>query len=200
MRSIQMCFVGDSFVVGVGDEQALGWVGRVMSAVHNRMVDRTAYNLGVRRDTSGDVRARWQREVNARLKSDALLRLCFSFGANDCADNGHGKPRIPMAETIANTEAVLAAAMKMASVVMIGPLPILDDTAADARIAELDRKLGTVCRAMSVPYLPVFEEMSICPTWTEGAVSGDGTHPNAAGYQVLARYVLKWPAFQQWIE
>ena len=197
---MRLCFVGDSFVPGVGDEQALGWVGRVVSAVHNRMVDRTAYNLGVRRDTSGDVRVRWQQEVNARQKSDVPLKLCFSFGANDCADDGHGAPRIPMAEAIANTEAVLSAAVKMASVVMIGPLPILDDAAADARIAELDQELATVCRAVGVPYLPVFDEMSNYQAWTDGAALGDGTHPNGAGYQALAWYVWKWQAFQWWIE
>ncbi|MAI46304.1 MAG: hypothetical protein CBC34_010115 [Hyphomicrobiaceae bacterium TMED74] len=196
MRAMQLCFIGDSFVAGVGDEQALGWVGRVMSTVHSRSVDRSGYNLGVRRDTSGDIRARWEREVNARLKLDVPLKLCFSFGANDCTDDGHGRPHIPIADVISNTESVLIAAVKMTSVMMIGPLPIRDDVAADTRIAELDQELGTVCRALGVPYLTVFDEMSGCQVWTQGAARGDGTHPNAAGYQTLALHVLEWPAFQ----
>ncbi len=31
-RDIRICFVGDSFVAGLGDETGLGWVGRVTTA------------------------------------------------------------------------------------------------------------------------------------------------------------------------
>jgi hypothetical protein len=45
------CFFGDSFRAGVGDEQGLGWVGRVVARARADGFEVTAYNLGVRRQT-----------------------------------------------------------------------------------------------------------------------------------------------------
>src|SRR6202011_3560744 len=81
---IRICFFGDSMVNGTGDDACLGWVGRVCAAARRRGRDLTCYNLGIRRDTSADVLARWQREAEARLLPEHDGRLIFSFGANDC--------------------------------------------------------------------------------------------------------------------
>ena len=49
---MRICFFGDSIVNGTGDDDALGWVGRVMAAARGKRLDVTYYNLGVRRDTA----------------------------------------------------------------------------------------------------------------------------------------------------
>lgn len=54
-HDIRICFVGDSFVNGIGDERALGWAGRLCAAANARGVPVTYYNLGVRRNTSKDI-------------------------------------------------------------------------------------------------------------------------------------------------
>jgi len=59
-REIRMGFVGDSFVAGVGDPAHLGWVGRLAARAETRSVVVTGYNLGIRLNTSDDVRIRWQ--------------------------------------------------------------------------------------------------------------------------------------------
>ena len=81
---MRLCFFGDSFVAGAGDDAALGWPGRLTAWARRAGVDVTAYNLGVRRDTSSDIAARWGAEAVARLPADFERRLAFSFGANDC--------------------------------------------------------------------------------------------------------------------
>ena len=58
MTDLRVVFVGDSFVAGVGDPEGRGWVGRVVAAAHAAGLPLTAYNLGVRRETSADVLAR----------------------------------------------------------------------------------------------------------------------------------------------
>ena len=95
-RSIRVCFFGDSFVNGTGDDACLGWVGRACAAGRRRGVDLTCYNLGIRRDTSADVPQRWEREAQARLPPEHDGRLVFSFGANDCCltEDGSGV-RVP---------------------------------------------------------------------------------------------------------
>jgi len=65
---MRICFVGDSMTNGTGDPEYLGWVGRVMRDERTRRAELTSYNLGVRRDRSDQIRARW---MAARLSSAA---------------------------------------------------------------------------------------------------------------------------------
>lgn len=51
-QDIRICFIGDSFVNGTGDETALGWTGRLCAAAHARGFPVTYYNLGIRRKRS----------------------------------------------------------------------------------------------------------------------------------------------------
>jgi acyl-CoA thioesterase-1 len=91
-EDIRICFIGDSFVNGTGDDTALGWVGRVCAAARGRGVGLTAYSLGIRRDTSVDVLARCEREWSRRLPAGIDGRIVLSFGVNDTVieDGGAG--------------------------------------------------------------------------------------------------------------
>ena len=42
---IRVCFLGDSFILGTGDVDGLGWAGRVHAAERGRGIDLTSYNL-----------------------------------------------------------------------------------------------------------------------------------------------------------
>jgi acyl-CoA thioesterase-1 len=70
-------------VLGVGDPHRLGWVGRLARLLDERGLHLTAYNLGVRSDTSADAPRRWHTEVQARLPTGIDRRVVFSFGVND---------------------------------------------------------------------------------------------------------------------
>ena len=80
---MRICFLGDSFVNGTGDDDCLGWTGRICSSARRSGRDVTHYNLGVRRDTSADILARWRQEAERRLSPDLGGRLVFAFGGND---------------------------------------------------------------------------------------------------------------------
>ncbi|MGK8554371.1 GDSL-type esterase/lipase family protein [Nocardia gipuzkoensis] len=82
-RDLWVCFVGDSFVAGVGDERCLGWAGRLGAAAHAEGVPLTAYNLGVRRQTSAEILDRWLIECSPRLPEGVDARVVLSFGVND---------------------------------------------------------------------------------------------------------------------
>ncbi len=64
---MRICFIGDSFVNGTGDDEALGWTGRIVATARAEGRDVTHYNLGIRRDTSADIAERWRAEVERRL-------------------------------------------------------------------------------------------------------------------------------------
>ena len=92
---MRICFIGDSFVAGAGDDDCLGWPGRLCAAARQAGHDLTLYNLGIRRDTSADIAARWEAEARARLPAEHDGRLVFLFGVNDCVEDTPGHPRMP---------------------------------------------------------------------------------------------------------
>ena len=106
---IRICFVDDSFVNGTRDEAALGWAGRLCAAANAKGWAVTYYNLGVRRETSGGIRRRWQAECESRLPETCDARVVFSFGVNDTTIE-HGQQRVALEGSCTNTQAVLQAA------------------------------------------------------------------------------------------
>ncbi|HSV29273.1 MAG TPA: GDSL-type esterase/lipase family protein, partial [Candidatus Omnitrophota bacterium] len=99
-------------------------------------------------------------------------------------------------DPLATAERVLAEARAWRPTLMVGPPPVGDCPATDARIQALSRDLAALCARLGIPYLPVFEELSADPTWRREAAADDGSHPDAGGYCVLAGLVAAWPAWR----
>jgi len=192
---LRIAFLGDSFVLGTGDPTQLGWVGRVSASARERGHDVTAYNLGIRRDTSADVASRWQREAVPRLPSIYPRLLVFSFGINDCVFED-GRARVPPAQTAINAEAVLREATGFAPCLFIGPPPTGEHVLND-RIRDAGARLAAVCRDAEVPFLDSFAALLASPVWMREVAAGDGAHPGASGYDALAALVEAWPAWRK---
>jgi acyl-CoA thioesterase I len=195
---MRICFVGDSFVNGTGDDDCLGWVGRLCSNARQHGRDVTCYNLGIRRDTSADIAARWEAEVAARLPPEHDGRLVFSFGVNDCVDAGNGRTRIHLDESLANTRSILSRARARYPTLMIGP-PGSGDTALDQRVKHLSERIATICDDVSVPFLSVWPVLVDNRIWREEARQGDGVHPNRGGYLAMHNAILSWQPWRDWI-
>ncbi|MFF4652020.1 GDSL-type esterase/lipase family protein [Streptomyces sp. NPDC001380] len=193
---LRICFLGDSFVQGVGDPQYRGWVGRVLAATAaaDPARDVTGFNLGVRRDTSADVLARCWDETRRRTAPGADHRLVVSFGSNDAVEEG-GAPRVRPADT-ADTAGHLGrllagAADRGTGVLVVGPPPVHDRGAAHLRrLLDLEERLRDVCGRAGVPWIPVARLLAGDPDWQAEAAAGDGAHPGERGYDRLADLVL----------
>lgn len=196
-RDLRLCFLGDSFTAGVGDATGLGWVGRVTAGAWARGTALTAYNLGIRRDTSADIRRRAAAEIAARLEGAGgdAHGVLFCFGVNDTTLE-NGLPRVPTEATLGNAHALLSWSAACWPTLMLGPPPALHDMAQDARVAALSPRLEALCAELSLPFLPLHAPLSANPAWREGAARGDGVHPDAAGYASLAALVEAWPAWR----
>jgi acyl-CoA thioesterase-1 len=195
---MRICFFGDSFVNGTGDDSCLGWVGRACAAGRRNGHDLTGYNLGVRRDTSGDIRSRWRREAEARLPPEYDGRLVFSFGANDgCLREDASSVRVTHAEAMANAQAILASAASWRPTLMVGPLPVCDES-VDRRTAELSMAFGSLCAGLGVPYLEAFHLAARSEIWAREVMAGDGAHPNERGYAIVAEAFMQWEAWRAW--
>ncbi|TXH05515.1 MAG: hypothetical protein E6R07_01520 [Nevskiaceae bacterium] len=186
----RICFVGDSFVAGVGDPEHLGWVGRVCARAAADGHALTAYNLGVRRETSADISGRWQAECARRLPPGCSARVVFSFGVNDMVMEA-GRERVAPPDSAANLQRLLEAARRHYDVAMIGPPPVADE-ALDQRVAALTQRYSDLCAQLSLPYLPMHAALHASDAWMHEVRLGDGAHPRAAGYAAFAARVADW--------
>jgi acyl-CoA thioesterase-1 len=190
---VRVCFVGDSFVAGLGDSMGLGWVGRIAAESHRRGLPLTTYNLGVRRDTSVLISERLRREVAPRLAHAEIRRIVVSFGVNDTALE-NGAPRATSEQSIAALRRIHADANAM-ELMLVGP-PAVDDGDQNDRISRLNEILREESRQLGIPFLPCFDGTLENAIWRREIREGDGFHPGAAGYEELATIiqepVLKW--------
>jgi acyl-CoA thioesterase-1 len=184
---------GDSMVAGAGDPDHQGWIGRALSG--RREI--TLYNLGVRRETSANIIARWEAEARRRLSEAEPMRILFSFGCND-ANLEQGEPRIAAAETLKNARALLTGARTLAPVLMVGPPPVVDPGVC-ARLEVLNAALLALCGRLQVPFIDVLRPLEAGGLWQAEAAAWDGAHPGAAGYQQMADLVAAHPAWRRFI-
>ncbi len=193
----RVLFFGDSLVAGVGDPEGRGWVGRVVTASFGAEVPLTAYNLGVRRQTSVEVAARWQAEAAPRLSPAADCSVVFSFGANDTTIE-NGCLRVEPEDSLAALVAVIDRATDAnLPALIVGPAPV-DDEPQTNRISTLSDQMNGLCRERSVPFVSVLGELRDSQVWREELCAGDGAHPRSAGYTLLSDLVLA-SGFADWV-
>jgi lysophospholipase L1-like esterase len=188
----RICFIGDSYVAGVGDPAMLGWVGRVAAAAAANGLPLTSYNLGIRGETGPRVAERVTVEVPPRLEAADDPRLIVSFGANDTVEVD-GRRRATIAASVAALEQVQSVAG--VPVFVVGP-PAVEDVAQNRRLEELDTALRMTAGRLGVPYVALYAITSASSLWHREIADNDGYHPGAAGYELLADitapHILRW--------
>ncbi|MFQ6325378.1 GDSL-type esterase/lipase family protein [Nocardia sp. CWNU-33] len=195
-RDLRVCFVGDSLVAGVGDPRCLGWVGRLAAQAYTDGIPVVAYNLGVRRQTSTDIRARFLAECVQRLPAGTDARIVLSFGVNDTMQVD-GQCRVTSDQSVANLGALVRQAAEYGwPVLMVAPPPI-DDVEHNARTAALDEQFTEICAAEGIPYVRIHHQLRKNAVWMREVREGDGAHPGAAGYDELAAAVA--PQWREWL-
>jgi lysophospholipase L1-like esterase len=214
MTELRVCFFGDNFIAGIGDEQFRGWPTRLAEIECARGHDVTAYGLGVRRNSSKDVAARWEFEARRRLPENVKGGLVFSFGHNDVALDEGGAMRVGLNESLAAARSIFRTARVWRPTLWIGPTPIDPERAAkrratmpgphphidNVRTAVLSTHFASLAREFNVPYLDLFGPLSRDQRWTDMLRVGDGIHPNADGYRMLAELVQAWGPWRDWLE
>jgi lysophospholipase L1-like esterase len=195
VKDLRIIFIGDSFVNGVGDLDLLGWAGRVCQQLIGPDAAVTYYNLGVRRDTSADIAARWEREIDARR---ALApKIVFSWGVNDTAVEGDGR-RVSDEDSCRNFVDIVGRASERWPVFFVGP-PVVLDPNHNARLAALTEELKARAHAMGIGFLTPFTTLLDDPVWQAGLRNGDGSHPDGRGYGRLASIIGADPTWRAWI-
>lgn len=211
MTTLRICFVGDSITNGTLDDDMLGWPGRLCAGERAAGHDLTCYNLGIRADTSSDIRHRWRAECNARLPDHVPGALVFAFGVNDMADQEGLGLRVPQEESLANARAILEEAKDWLPTLWIGPAPaemsmqplrIADAVVFDFRndrTADLNRAYAELAAELEIPYLDLFTPLSAADRWAAALTAGDGVHPVSDGYALMTELISDWSAWRGWM-
>jgi lysophospholipase L1-like esterase len=119
--------------------------------------------------------------------------VVFSFGANDMTLQD-GALRVSADESVANLQAVVVAARKRHSVLVVGPSPV-NEAEQDERIVALCRLYELCAAQLEVPYLPIVRTLMSDERWHRDVAGSDGCHPGALGYELMAALVQSWPAW-----
>lgn len=197
MTDLRICFFGDSIVAGARDPACMGWVGRLCEKANREGHVLTAYNLGIRHDTSADIAARWEIEAARRLPPLHDGRLVFSFGINDTMIE-EGTRRLSFDESIEITTGILRKAASRYPTLFVGPPPVTDD-AENIEIERLSAAFAALSGSLNVPYLDTFKPLLAVEAWRESAAAVDGYHPLDDGYAAFAEVAAAWPAWRAWL-
>lgn len=192
MQDIRICFLGDSFVNGFNDRAALGWAGRLCADAARLGSPVTYYNLGIRRNTSRDIAARWQQECSLRLPDTCDGRIVLSCGVNDTFIE-NGKPQVPPEESVATVREILRRAKKY-TVFMVGPPP-MDDDEQNERIAALSAEYAREAKAQEIPYVDLFSPLVADDSYRQEIARNDGAHPGSGGYSKMTHIIASSPSW-----
>lgn len=184
-RDVGLVFIGASFVVGVGDPKGQGWVGRVVGRSQHPELDLTAYNLGIRGDTSGDVLKRWQVECPPRWAGRGEKRLVISVGLGDIFSG------VTLARHRLNLANILDESANTGVATFVVSPPPTADAETNAKLEVLVEAQADVCARRMVPFVDTYRPLLGHDQWkSELASSRDGVHPGQAGYGLMAWLVL----------
>jgi acyl-CoA thioesterase-1 len=190
-------FFGDSFVAGAGDEEGLGWPGRLTAAAWAADLPLTAYNLGVRGESTPDVARRFREESEPRLIPGADNRVVFAVGANDVSLGEDGEQEVATEESVERMAGMLDQAAELEITAMVlepGPAGIPDH---DQRSRELGDRFERLCGERGLPFVRILNALLAGDAWGGSTRDRDGIHPSAAGYAALAG--LLEPVWLEWL-
>jgi acyl-CoA thioesterase I len=184
-RDLALVFLGASLVAGVGDPKGQGWVTRVVGRTAHPDLELTAYNLGVRGDTSADVLRRWATEVPLRWSGRTERRVVLSVGTDDVVQG------ITLARHRLNLANLLDdAAGSGVGAFVVSPPPTLDPE-LNERLEVLVDAQADVCARRGVPFVDCYAPLMGHDQWrTDLAASRVDNHPGQAGYGLIAWLVL----------
>jgi len=210
MTALRICFVGDSLTNGTNDEDFQGWPGRLCAGERARGHDVTHYNLGIRAETSEDIEVRWRAECAPRLLDVHAGALVFSFGVNDMAIENSGTLRVSRQHSLEAAKRILGPAQEWKPTLWIGPVPV-DDTQqpfqsapgisynfSTERLSELSQDYQSLAAEMGIPYLDLLKPLAEDERWRNSFRQGDGVHPGANGYRIMAEKIALWPDWRVW--
>lgn len=191
MIDTRICFIGDSFVNGTGDEKMLGWAGRLCAQARQIGHDLTYYNLGIRRNTSSDILKRWN-ELVLRYHADSDNRIVLSCGVNDTTMENNVL-RVDFQTSLQNMRELFER-MQSSPGLVVGPPPV-NDSEQNKRLETLSNAMKNESQKAGLPFIPLYDALIQDHAYLTEIAKNDGAHPQSAGYDKIAKLIQqsgKW--------
>lgn len=203
----RVCFIGASTTEGMGDEDGLGWPGRLSRSFP---AGTGSFNLGVRGQTVFQIAERAVAECRARLLDNEGGRIILGAAMNEMARYAEdGRERFARKEIIAAYTRLIDDLRDLCTVLVVGPAPVYEarmpfhsqafKTFFDYRNADLawlDAALMSFCATRSLPYISIFSVLAKYRDYQDGLARTDGLHPDRIGYAVMANLIADQRAWQ----
>jgi len=194
-HDIRVCFLGDSFTLGTGDDSGLGWPGRVYADERRRGVNLTAYNLGIRGQTGAQIAERAAGEVSARISERGDRHgVVICFGANDLY---LGRP---LGESVQALQVMLQWARSQDFAAFVLAAPPLAEASLKIQQDALKDALVHVSADFAAPFLDLPAAVEDWSAWRAEALAGDGVHPGAEGYRRISAAFETWDVWRDWLD
>lgn len=185
----RICVIGDDLVAGVSDPRGLGWVGRVAARTPEPRPQ--FYQLAVPAETTSELFARWEREVDLRWAPDADNRLVVALGTADiAADLSLARSRLNLANILDGAQA------RRVPTLVVGPPPAHPEDGP--QIAELSAAFQDVAQRRRVPFIDTYTPLAPHDQWNADTAAHPRFLPSQAGYGLIAWLVLH-TGWHEWI-
>lgn len=185
--------IGDSIVLGRGDNEGGGWVTRLKRFWEPKDFYNVVYNLGVPGQTSVDLLKRFDAECTSRIyylrKSDKHV-IIMGIGINDSRSHHTSEE-----DFTKNIQKLIEQAKKHTkNVVLLGLTPVDEKLAknyegttfTNERIKKFNQIIKSVSAKNQVFFVEIFDTL-IELDYVH--LLSDGLHPNAQGYDVLFQLI-----------
>ena len=212
MRDLRICFVGDSYVNGTGDEQCLGWIGRLCARRFAHRFRLTFYDLGIRGATTDEIRGRWRKESEPRLQPGADNRIVLQFGINDVAEIVGSGRRVDENISVDNATVIVRQASGLYPTLWVGLPPAnvacspmrpsegLEITFSQEAAMALNQRFMALAATLGVTYLDIQTPLLADQDYMASLTRGDRMHCSGSGYAIMADLVDRWDAWAGWFE
>lgn len=186
---MNLFFVGDELVAGVGDPKALGWTGRVVARTEAGDTPIIAHTLAVPGETTSAMSARWREEIVRRMVSRTPSAVVFGIGHHDAKEGVS-----PTKTTLNITGAIDQVKHLGMRCVIVGPPPAA--AKENERISELAATVRDAAARRDAPFVDTFGPLAEHEQWLTDMETAPYGLPAQAGYGLMAYLVLHadWPS------
>lgn len=201
---MRILIFGDSITYGVWDK-AGGWAQRFRTLLDSQNLAnlsgelKLVYNLGIPRDTSEEIRSRYESEIRFRKRKDERLLIIVAVGTNDSAyDHDIKSTRVPIERFRSNLKWLIKKGRDLdASMALVGLIgsdesktdPLhwnLNVSYRNSLISKYNLVIREVAHSEKVPFVDIFSSLN-----GRKDLLHDGLHPNARGHEIISKLVFK---------
>lgn len=183
-KKIRITAIGDELLAGIGDQKALGWIGRILKKTNKKNIySIETFILPAPYEGTDSLSHRWFAEAKLRFDHYSKNKLIISLSSKDL-DLG-----LSIVRSKLNLANILDQAIKMnISTLVIGPPPNINSD-YNVKLVNLNNAFFDVIKRRNIIYIDIFTPLLSYSDWFDDLVRNNG-FPSHIGYSLIAWIIL----------